>query len=577
MAIETGVLTPREPAVDLVRVISEGTYTSFPQALKEFISNAYDADAMRVDLSVDEDAGAFAIRDDGVGMTLADFRDYFASIARTGRSAARSPRGKTKVGRLKIGRFGIGALAVAGLADSFIVRSSRRNSTEGFEATIDLRELRKRFGHGEDLSRHWVFPYKRWNDEKAQSHFTEIRVEGISQDVRDVLRRPGERSADEFVETTRQLSGRDEFIWQLGIICPVAYEQSYPLRTAALDKREDSIIIRHARRLLVDRFEVYLDGRRIRRQISLPSYRPGEPKDSSKQALLEKRGIGWEIHSFKANRGSDLACDGYLVVQASQLFPLELRGMLVRLRGVAVGWHRTLSFPRAISTMLPNMSGEVWVDGLEGALQFDRESFREDHPDFVWLRDRLETEVAKAALEFRRRSARRRQALRSSRSSPLSQLPAAQPTPQRATARSVSAGFLLPEVLSGAPPYITRIVPQINGCWERQWFEACAVMIRRLLETLILHLYDQRGWIAELKDPKSQEFAGLKRMVDKLTGDGRIGLDRRAADDLKRLKELGDISAHDFRVQVKRGDLESIRDPLRFSSERLLFKARGGP
>jgi hypothetical protein len=102
-------------------------------------------------------------------------------------------------------------------------------------------------------------------------------------------------------------------------------------------------------------------------------------------------------------------------------------------------------------------------------------------------------------------------------------------------------------------------------------------MIRRLVETLLIFLYDQRGWTADLKDPATQEFVGLKKMVDKITGDARIGLDRRAVEDLKRLKELGDISAHDFRIQVKRGDLQSVRDALRFTCERLLFKANGGP
>lgn len=585
MTIETGVLNPREPAVDLVRVISDGTYTSFPQALKEFVSNAYDADALRVDISIDEDCNAFAIKDDGVGMTLNEFRDYFASIARTGKSAARTPLGKTRLGRLKIGRFGIGALAVAGLADRFVVRSSRRGSTEGFEASIDLHGLRNRFGRGEDLSKHWRFEYKRWDDEKPQSHFTEVRVEGVNGNVRSVLQRPGERAPDEFIESTARLSGRDELVWQLGIICPVAYEQTYPLAQAAIDNKKDPIIVRHSRRLLRDRFELFLNGRQVRRRIRLPSYRPGEPTDTEKQALrralLEKRGAGWEVHCFKASRGSALACEGYLLVQASQLFPYELRGILVRLRGIAVGWHRTLSLkpPRGLSTMLSNMSGEVWVEGLEDALQFDRESFREDQPDFRWLRQRLEEEVNEAALEFRRRSARRRATERGS------QKVALHPTSQPAEAKTLKVlplrtgtGFLLPEALSGAPSYVMRIVPQINGCWERGWYEACSVMIRRLLETLIIHLYYQRGWIAELKDQKTNDFVGLKRMVDKVSGDGRIGLESKASSDLKRLKELGDISAHDFRVTVKRGDLESMRDALRFTSERLIFKAGGtGP
>src|SRR5262249_51464997 len=34
--------------------------------------------------------------------------------------------------------------------------------------------------------------------------------------------------------------------------------------------------------------------------------------------------------------------------------------------------------------------------------------------------------------------------------------------------------------------YIERVVIQANGCYEHQWYDACAVMIRRLVETLIM-------------------------------------------------------------------------------------------
>lgn len=99
-----------------------------------------------------EDGSTIIIRDDGVGMTLADFRDFFASIGRPGKSGARAVRGKTVSGRRKIGRFGIGSLAVVGTADKFSVRSTRKASGEGFEASIDLKELRKHFNKGEDLA-----------------------------------------------------------------------------------------------------------------------------------------------------------------------------------------------------------------------------------------------------------------------------------------------------------------------------------------------------------------------------------------------------------------------------------------
>lgn len=34
--------------------------------------------------------------------------------------------------------------------------------------------------------------------------------------------------------------------------------------------------------------------------------------------------------------------------------------------------------------------------------------------------------------------------------------------------------------------YIEVIANQINGCYEKGWYDACAVMVRRLIETLIV-------------------------------------------------------------------------------------------
>ncbi len=64
MTISTTELVPREPAVDLVGIISEGTYTSTAQSLKEFVSNACDADAAGVDIRIDDEAEGITIRNE---------------------------------------------------------------------------------------------------------------------------------------------------------------------------------------------------------------------------------------------------------------------------------------------------------------------------------------------------------------------------------------------------------------------------------------------------------------------------------------------------------------------------------
>ena len=118
------IVSPKEPSIDLIRILSEGTYTSFPQALKEFVSNSHDAYATEVALRFDDDFSTLSIRDNGTGMSSEDFTNVFASIARSGRSSP-SASGAGRFGRERIGRFGIGALAVVGTADRFTIARTR--------------------------------------------------------------------------------------------------------------------------------------------------------------------------------------------------------------------------------------------------------------------------------------------------------------------------------------------------------------------------------------------------------------------------------------------------------------------
>jgi len=50
--------------------------------------------------------------------------------------------------------------------------------------------------------------------------------------------------------------------------------------------------------------------------------------------------------------------------------------------------------------------------------------------------------------------------------------------------------------------YIERIVHQINGSYHRGWYDASAVMIRRLIETLIIEVFEARGIAHKIKDSR---------------------------------------------------------------------------
>jgi hypothetical protein len=560
------IATPKAPSIDLIRILSEGTYTSFPQALKEFISNSYDAYATDVALRFDDDFSSLSIRDNGEGMSSDDFENVFASIARTGRKAPPSPETK-RLTREKIGRFGIGSLAVVGTADRFTIKSVKKGSGKGFEASIDLEEVRSYYEKGQDLKDVWRFALSDWGDENNSTHFTEITVDGIRDDIRRLLQRGGKSLNDPF-QSLSDLSGIEELRWQLGIICPVEYANKYPIPARAIDPVRDRILVEASARLQKTKFEVTLNQLAVKNPTLLPSYDP-ERALGAEGKFLQRIGLGYDVAYLQSAADSKVTYKGYLCVQAHQVFPTELRGILIRLRGVAVGWHRTLHLGASVATMLTSMSGEVWVEGLDEALQFDRESFREDHPLVVWLRDRIQETVDAETTRFRDRSAKRIAMIKRKRGPAGAK--SSKTTKKKSKTARPSDLYLQPEILDKMPPYIVRLVPQINGTYDQEWYEGTAMVLRRLVETLIIELYTRRGWSRDVQDPDTNEFLQLKSLIDKLNGDARLRMQRRTIDGLTRVKEVGDTAAHDFRIRIRKSDLDRIQSAVRLTCERLIF------
>lgn len=105
-------------SLSVLNHLGRNLYRSFITILGEAISNAWDADAKRVSITIDRDKSLLIIRDDGIGMTSKDFQDKFLRI---GYSKRQSGDSKTPNGRPFIGRKGIGKLALLSCAKKISV------------------------------------------------------------------------------------------------------------------------------------------------------------------------------------------------------------------------------------------------------------------------------------------------------------------------------------------------------------------------------------------------------------------------------------------------------------------------
>src|SRR5688500_7830520 len=109
-----------EISLSVLNHLGRNLYRSFATVLGEAISNAWDADAKRVEIIVNKEKDSFFIADDGVGMTADDFQKRFLRI---GYSKRKGGQHVSAGGRPFIGRKGIGKLALLSCAETITVIS----------------------------------------------------------------------------------------------------------------------------------------------------------------------------------------------------------------------------------------------------------------------------------------------------------------------------------------------------------------------------------------------------------------------------------------------------------------------
>ena len=97
--------------------------------------------------------------------------------------------------------------------------------------------------------------------------------------------------------------------------------------------------------------------------------------------------------------------------------------------------------------------------------------------------------------------------------------------------------------------YVERISNQINGTYEMGWFDACAVMIRRLVETLIIEVFENHNISSRIKNPNS-DFLYLNDLIDFTLSEQSWNLSRNTKSSLRKLKSIGDKSAHSRRFNA---------------------------
>ena len=135
-----------------------------------------------------------------------------------------------------------------------------------------------------------------------------------------------------------------------------------------------------------------------------------------------------------------------------------------------------------------------------------------------------------------------------------------------------TGSFISIELTKNTRGYIEKVAAQINSSYDNSLFDCCAVMCRRLLETLIIEVYEGNGQSDKLKgnDKHFKMFSGLLKIVE---ADNAMSISRNGMKGLQDFKKLGDLSAHNRTFNASLNDLERIRLGFRVAIQELVSLA----
>jgi hypothetical protein len=138
--------------------------------------------------------------------------------------------------------------------------------------------------------------------------------------------------------------------------------------------------------------------------------------------------------------------------------------------------------------------------------------------------------------------------------------------------RAASQRLIQTSIVRGTRGYIERVANQANGAYENGWYDACAVMLRRLLETLIIESFEH-GQISDKIKNSSGDFFYLRDLIDRCLAEPSWNLTRNCKQALPKLKDIGDKSAHSRRYNAHRGDIDPLLIDIRLVVQELVYLA----
>ncbi|AFZ23202.1 hypothetical protein Cylst_0876 [Cylindrospermum stagnale PCC 7417] len=135
-----------------------------------------------------------------------------------------------------------------------------------------------------------------------------------------------------------------------------------------------------------------------------------------------------------------------------------------------------------------------------------------------------------------------------------------------------SAALFPMEIVQDTRDYVFRIAQQVNTCYANACYDACAVMLRRLIETLIIECFEHNAIASKIKDTNNN-YVNLDQMIGNFINESIFNLSRETKNNLHKLKAIGDKSAHNRYYTANRDPLDNLSQEIHVIIRELVNKS----
>lgn len=136
--------------------------------------------------------------------------------------------------------------------------------------------------------------------------------------------------------------------------------------------------------------------------------------------------------------------------------------------------------------------------------------------------------------------------------------------------KRTEAEFIPTEIVDNTRGYVVNVTRQVNRCFNCDSFDACAVMIRRLIETLIIEAFEKKGIASKIKDPANGNYFMFSDLVSKLINSSETPVGRTTKRDLPNIATVLNNSAHNRTFNISKSQLVQYQTAIVITVQELI-------